>query len=65
MKFKNIFFGFFKTLLLTTIFYSSSLYAVGYMFLDLQGYPYTTSNLQKNKNIVGAQCLFCIIETFA
>ncbi len=46
MKFKNIFFGFFKTLLLTTIFYSSSLYAVGYMFLDLQGYPYTTSNFR-------------------
>ncbi|WP_139458270.1 hypothetical protein [Bathymodiolus thermophilus thioautotrophic gill symbiont] len=38
MKFKNIFFGFLKTLLLAVIFCSSLLYADGYMTLDLQNY---------------------------
>ena len=46
MTFKNIFFGFFKTLLLAVIFYSSLLYAAGNMFLELQGYPYTNHNFR-------------------
>ncbi|CAB5498063.1 hypothetical protein [Bathymodiolus thermophilus thioautotrophic gill symbiont] len=38
MKFKNIFFGFLKTLLLIVVFCSSLLYADGLMFLNLQNY---------------------------
>jgi hypothetical protein len=45
MKFKNIFFGFLRTLLLIIAFYSSALYADQYMFLDLRDYPYTTHDL--------------------
>ncbi|CAB5498090.1 hypothetical protein THERMOT_1273 [Bathymodiolus thermophilus thioautotrophic gill symbiont] len=46
MKFKNIFFGFLKTLLLAVIFYSSLLYASIFMFLDLQNYPYTANDFR-------------------
>ncbi|OIR24153.1 hypothetical protein [Bathymodiolus thermophilus thioautotrophic gill symbiont] len=44
MKFKNIFFGFLKTLLLVAVFYGGSLYADGHMFLDLQNYQHVTNN---------------------
>ncbi|CAB9538979.1 hypothetical protein BROOK1789B_261 [Bathymodiolus brooksi thiotrophic gill symbiont] len=46
MKFKNIFFGFLRTLLLIIAFYSSALYADQYMFLDLRDYPYTTHDFR-------------------
>ncbi|CAB5500654.1 hypothetical protein THERMOT_1282 [Bathymodiolus thermophilus thioautotrophic gill symbiont] len=47
MKFKNIFFGFLKTLLLAVIFYSGLLYATGgHMFLDLRNYPYTNNDFR-------------------
>ncbi|CAB5498074.1 hypothetical protein [Bathymodiolus thermophilus thioautotrophic gill symbiont] len=46
MKFKNIFFDFFKTLLLVVVFYSGLLYADQYMFLDLQNYPYISNDFR-------------------
>ncbi|OIR24450.1 hypothetical protein [Bathymodiolus thermophilus thioautotrophic gill symbiont] len=44
MKFKNIFFDFLKVLLWVVIFYSGSLYADGYLFLNLQNYQPAANN---------------------
>ncbi|AYQ57137.1 hypothetical protein MS2017_1450 [Bathymodiolus thermophilus thioautotrophic gill symbiont] len=44
MKFKNIFFGFLKTLLLTVVFYIGLLCATEYMTFDLQNYQPTANS---------------------
>jgi hypothetical protein len=61
MKFKNIFFGFFKTLLLTIIFYSGTLYA-SYMYLDLQNYQSRSVSPYFFERVQGTNDLLKVID---
>jgi hypothetical protein len=67
MKFKNIFFGFFKTLLLTIIFYSGTLYA-SYMYLDLQNYqsrsvsPYFFERVQGTNDLLSYEGMHSLFQ---